>query len=61
VGARRSWALVGAECGALPDRIFGPPSSPAPGRTELNVLQKLHHPHCVQFFGAVTKTSPYMM
>ncbi|KAI8477395.1 MAG: protein kinase [Monoraphidium minutum] len=30
-------------------------------RTELNVLQKLHHPHCVQFFGAVTKTSPYMI
>jgi serine/threonine protein kinase len=30
-------------------------------RTELNVLQKLHHPHCVQFFGAVTKSSPYMI
>ena len=25
------------------------------------MLQKLHHPHCVQFFGAVTKTSPYMI
>jgi hypothetical protein len=30
-------------------------------RTELNVLQKLHHPHCVQFFGAVTKSAPYMI
>ncbi len=24
------------------------------------MLQKVHHPHCVQFFGAVTKTSPYV-
>ena len=30
-------------------------------RTELNVLQKVHHPHCVQFFGAVTKHTPYMI
>lgn len=30
-------------------------------RTELNVLQKVHHPHCVQFFGAVTKKMPYMI
>lgn len=30
-------------------------------RTELNVLQKVHHPHCVQFVGAVTRSSPYMI
>jgi len=30
-------------------------------RTELNVLQKVHHPHTVQFLGAVTKTEPYMI
>ena len=30
-------------------------------RTELNVLQKLHSAHCVQFFGGVTKTAPYMI
>jgi len=30
-------------------------------RTELNVLQKVHHPHTVQFLGAVTKTQPYMI
>lgn len=30
-------------------------------RTELNVLQKVHHPHTVQFFGAVTKQRPYMI
>ncbi|KAF8063844.1 TRN1 [Scenedesmus sp. PABB004] len=30
-------------------------------RTEMNVLQKVHHPHAVQFFGAVTKQTPYMI
>lgn len=30
-------------------------------RTELNVLQKAHFPHTVQFFGAITKTKPYMI
>lgn len=30
-------------------------------KTELNVLMKVHHPHCVQFFGAVTKKKPYMI
>eukprot|EP00879_Flechtneria_rotunda_P018122 GHRR01019004.1.p1 GENE.GHRR01019004.1~~GHRR01019004.1.p1 ORF type:complete len:502 (+),score=132.95 GHRR01019004.1:177-1682(+) len=30
-------------------------------RTEMNVLQKVHHPHTVQFFGAVTKQTPYMI
>lgn len=30
-------------------------------RTELNVLQKVHHPHTVQFLGAVTKQLPYMI
>lgn len=30
-------------------------------RTEMNVLQKVHHPHCVQFFGAVTKQKPFMI
>ena len=30
-------------------------------RTELNVLQKVHHPHTVQFLGAVTKTQPFMI
>lgn len=30
-------------------------------RTELNVLQKVHHPNTVQFFGAVTKQTPYMI
>lgn len=30
-------------------------------RTELNVLQKVHHPNTVQFFGAVTKRTPYMI
>jgi serine/threonine protein kinase len=27
----------------------------------MNVLQKVHHPHTVQFFGAVTKQTPYMI
>jgi len=27
----------------------------------MNVLQKVHHPHAVQFFGAVTKQTPYMI
>lgn len=27
----------------------------------MNVLQKVHHPHTVQFFGAVTKRTPYMI
>lgn len=30
-------------------------------RTELNLLQKVHHTHTVQFLGAVTKTRPYMI
>lgn len=30
-------------------------------RTELNVLQKVHHPHTVRFFGACTKQQPYMI
>lgn len=30
-------------------------------RTELNVLQKVHHPHTVQFLGAVTKQQPFMI
>mmetsp|Transcript_18868 Transcript_18868/g.40627 ORF Transcript_18868/g.40627 Transcript_18868/m.40627 type:complete len:504 (+) Transcript_18868:214-1725(+) len=30
-------------------------------RTELNVLQKVHHPHTVQFLGAVTKRQPFMI
>ncbi|BDA49507.1 Integrin-linked protein kinase 1 [Coccomyxa sp. Obi] len=30
-------------------------------RTELNTLQKVHHPHAVQFLGAVTHSQPYMM
>ncbi|PNW74839.1 hypothetical protein CHLRE_12g507750v5 [Chlamydomonas reinhardtii] len=30
-------------------------------RTELNVLQKVHHPHTVQFLGAVTKQTPFMI
>lgn len=30
-------------------------------RTELNVLQKVHHPHCVQFLGGCTKSKPYMI
>lgn len=30
-------------------------------RTELNVLQKVHHPHCVQFLGACTHAQPYMI
>lgn len=30
-------------------------------RTELNVLQKVHHPHAVRFFGACTKRQPYMI
>jgi len=30
-------------------------------RTELNVLQKVHHPHTVRFFGACTKRQPYMI
>jgi serine/threonine protein kinase len=30
-------------------------------RTEVNVLTKTHHPHCVQFLGAVTKTHPLMI
>eukprot|EP00798_Chlamydomonas_sp_ICE-L_P023673 gene23673-9209_t len=30
-------------------------------RTELNVLQKVHHPHTVQFLGAVTKYQPFMI
>lgn len=25
------------------------------------MLQKVHHPHTVQFFGAVTKQTPYMI
>ncbi len=32
-----------------------------PRRTELNVLQKVHHPHAVQFLGAVTTSQPYML
>jgi hypothetical protein len=51
-------ALRGA---GSPEPLPPPPSPFSRPRTELNVLQKLHHPHCVQFFGAVTKTSPYMM
>lgn len=30
-------------------------------RTELNVLMKTHHPHTVQFLGAVTNTMPLMI
>ncbi|KAK9838136.1 hypothetical protein WJX81_003291 [Elliptochloris bilobata] len=30
-------------------------------RTELNVLQKVHHPHATQFLGAVTTSQPYML
>ncbi|MEW5299675.1 MAG: hypothetical protein WDW36_002666 [Sanguina aurantia] len=30
-------------------------------RTELNVLQKVHHPYAVQFLGAVTKQLPFMI
>jgi serine/threonine protein kinase len=30
-------------------------------RTELNVLQKVHHTHTVQFLGAVTKQKPFMI
>lgn len=30
-------------------------------RTELNVLQKVHHPHATQFLGAVTASQPYML
>ncbi|KAL6746387.1 protein kinase [Haematococcus lacustris] len=30
-------------------------------RTELNVLQKVHHPHTVQFLGAVTRSQPFMI
>ncbi|CAG9464939.1 unnamed protein product [Pedinophyceae sp. YPF-701] len=30
-------------------------------RTELNILMKVHHPHMVQFLGAVTKTEPFMI
>jgi serine/threonine protein kinase len=30
-------------------------------RTEVNVLTKTHHPHCVQFLGAVTKSLPLMI
>jgi len=30
-------------------------------RTELNVLMRTHHPHTVQFLGAVTKTMPLMI
>ena len=30
-------------------------------RTELNTLQKVHHPHAVQFLGAVTQSQPYMI
>lgn len=30
-------------------------------RTELNVLQKVHHPYTVQFLGAVTKYQPFMI
>uniref|UniRef100_A0A7S0VEK4 Protein kinase domain-containing protein n=1 Tax=Polytomella parva TaxID=51329 RepID=A0A7S0VEK4_9CHLO len=30
-------------------------------RTELNVLQKVHHPHTVQFLGAVTNQKPFMI
>lgn len=32
-----------------------------PCRTELNVLQKIHHPHTVQFLGACTQKKPYMI
>ena len=30
-------------------------------RTELHVLQKVHHPHAVQFLGACTRQEPYMI
>ncbi|CAD7698960.1 unnamed protein product [Ostreobium quekettii] len=30
-------------------------------KTELNVLQKVHHPHTVQFLGAVTRSEPFMI
>ena len=30
-------------------------------RTEVNTLTKTHHPHCVQFLGAVTKSLPLMI
>ncbi|GMH42437.1 hypothetical protein BSKO_10356 [Bryopsis sp. KO-2023] len=30
-------------------------------KTELNVLQKCHHPHTVQFLGAVTREPPFMI
>lgn len=30
-------------------------------RTELNVLQKVHHTHAVLFLGAVTKSQPFMI
>ncbi|KAK9786069.1 hypothetical protein WJX73_002690 [Symbiochloris irregularis] len=30
-------------------------------RTELHVLQKIHHPHCTQFLGACTRQTPYMI
>jgi hypothetical protein len=47
-------------------RAAAPQGSPsararAARRTELNVLQKVHHPHAVQFLGAVTTSRPYML
>jgi serine/threonine protein kinase len=30
-------------------------------RTELNVLQKVHHPNTCQFLGAVTRTAPFAL
>ena len=30
-------------------------------RTELNVMQKVHFPHAVQFLGACTISQPYMI
>jgi serine/threonine protein kinase len=30
-------------------------------RTELNVMQKVHFPHAVQFLGASTLSQPYMI
>ena len=30
-------------------------------RTELNVLQKVHHPNTTQFLGAVTRTAPFAL
>ena len=52
----QSWCI-----GPLTHGLCMPVTQAAGRRTECHVLQKIHHPHAVQFLGACTREKPYMI